>query len=76
VNVVNLDNVRVPRLSQSKLYLKVLGIPYLIENINVSISADVVETLLKTTHFFNNITFVSKLHVIKASPKLDNSNID
>ena len=60
-----------PRLSQLKLYLKILGILYLIENMNVSISANVAEIVLKTTHFFNNITLVSKPYVIKASPKLD-----
>jgi len=61
----------VPRLLQSKLYLKILGISYLIENMNVSISANVVEIVLKTTHFFNNIILVSKPYVIKAFPKLD-----
>ena len=60
-----------PRLLQSKLYLKILGISYLIENMNVSISANVVEIVLKTTHFFNNIILVLKPYVIKAFPKSD-----
>jgi len=71
MNVVDLDNVRVLSLPQSKLYLKILGILYLIENMNIPISADVVETVLKLTYFFNDITLVSKPHVIKVSPKLD-----
>ena len=72
MDVVDLDNVRVLSLPQSKLYLKIsLGILYLIENINIPISADVVETVLKLTYFFNDITLVSKPHVIKVSPKLD-----
>ena len=63
---IDLDDVKVPRLPQSKLYLKILGIPYLIENMNVSISANVIEIVLKTTHFFNNIILVLKPYVIKA----------
>ena len=72
MDVVDLDNVRVLSLPQSKLYLKIsLGILYLIENMNIPISADVVETVLKLTYFFNDITLVLKPHVIKVSPKLD-----
>ena len=72
MDVVDLDNVRVLSLPQSKLYLNIsLGILYLIENMNIPISADVVETVLKLTYFFNDITLVSKPHVIKVSPKLD-----
>jgi len=29
INVINSDNIMTPRLSQSKLYLKILDIPYL-----------------------------------------------
>ena len=71
MEIIDLDNVRVPRLPQSKLYLKLLGILYLIKNMNVSISADIVEIVLKITHFFDNITLVSKPHIIKVSPKSD-----
>jgi len=71
VNVVDLDNVRALSLPQSKLYLNILGISYLIKDMNISISADIVKTVLKLTHFFNDIILVSKPCVIKASPKSD-----
>ena len=71
VNVVNLDDVMLLRLLQSKSYLKILEILYLIENINIPISADVIEKILQLTQIFNNIVFMSKPHVIKAFPKLD-----
>jgi len=35
------------------------------------INVRVVETIIKSTHIFNNIHIASKLHVIKVSPKLD-----
>ena len=71
VNAVNLDDVMLLRLLQSKSYLKILEILYLIENMNIPISADVIEKILQLTQIFNNIVFMSKPHVIKAFPKLD-----
>ena len=76
VDVVDLDNVRVPSLPQSKWYFKILGIPYLIKDMNVPIFADIVKTVLKLTHFCNDITLVSKPCVIKASPKSDSNDMD
>jgi len=57
------------RLSQSKSYLKILDIPYFIENMDFSISAEVVENIFKIFHIFNNITLFSQSQVIKISPK-------
>ena len=76
VDVVDLDNVRAPSLPQSKWYFKILGIPYLIKDMNVSIFANIVKTVLKLTHFCNDITLVSKPCVIKASLKSDSNNMD
>lgn len=76
VDVVDLDNVRAPSLPQSKWYFKILGIPYLIKDMNVSIFANIVKTVLKLTHFYNDITLVSKPCVIKASLKSDSNNMD
>jgi len=76
VDVVDLDNVRVLSLPQSKWYFKILGIPYLIKDMNVPIFADIVKTVLKLTHFCNDITLVSKPCVIKASPKSDSNDMD
>ena len=71
VSYIEADNVEAPRLSQSKLYLKILGISYLLENSNTPISADVVEKIIKDNYIFNNIVIVSRPRVIKVSPKLD-----
>jgi len=59
-NYINLDEVDTSHLPQSKSYLKIIGIPYLLENTNNSILADVVETIIKDNHIFNNITVALK----------------
>ena len=58
-----------PRLSQSKSYLKILGIPYYIEDMNLPITADIVERVFQTTHIFNDIVLTSHPYVIKALSK-------
>jgi len=60
-----------PRLSQSKSYLKILGIPYFIEDTNLSITLDIVESIIKNTHIFNNIVLASCSQVIKTLSKLN-----
>ena len=57
---INFKDIELPRLSQSKFYLKIIGIPYLIENSNVSILLDYVEMIIKSNHVFNNLLLVSK----------------
>jgi len=59
------------RLPQSKSYLKILSIPYFVEGINLLISSDIIENIIKSTHTFNDITLASYLHIIKVSPKSD-----
>jgi len=59
------------RLPQSKSYLKILSIPYFVESINLLISSDIIENIIKSTHTFNDITLASYLHIIKVSPKSD-----
>jgi len=39
-NHIDLDDVNTPWLPQSKLYLKIIGIPYHLENTNTPILAD------------------------------------
>jgi len=70
-NYINTNGVKVPRLPQSKSCLKIIGIPYLQENINISITSSVVEDFIKKNHIFNNIILVFKPHIIKVSPRLD-----
>ena len=69
LNTMNANNVQDTRLPQSKSYLKILSILYLIESTNILINTNIMETIIKTTHIFNNIA--SKLRVIKVSPKSD-----
>jgi len=71
MNYIKADSVKTPCLPQSKSYLKIIGIPYLLENTNTPIIANVVETIIKNSHIFNNITIISKPKVIKVSSKLD-----
>jgi len=71
VNSIEVNKIKAPRLPQSKLYLKILGISYLLKNSNTPISANVVEKLIKNNHIFNNIVITSRPRVIKVSPKSD-----
>ena len=66
INNIEFESLRLPQL---KSYLKILGIPYLIKNMDFSISAEIIENISKTSHIFNNITLSSWPQVIKISPK-------
>jgi len=68
---VDLNDIQFALLPQSKLYLKTLGISYLIKDTNISIDLSVVESIIKSTYIFDNIHIVSKLHIIKVLPKSD-----
>jgi len=59
------------RLLQSKFDLKILDILYFIDNTNFSIMPDIIESVIKSTHIFNDIALVFYPCVIKASPKSD-----
>jgi len=65
------EGAEVSCLPQSKLYLKIIDIPYIKENTNIPINANAVEEILKRNHIFNNITLESRLCIIKVSPKSD-----
>jgi len=41
----------------------------MIGNINTPVSANVIETIIKNNHIFNNIVIALKYHIIKVSPK-------
>ena len=71
INVVNLNNIMLPRLLQSKSYLKILGISYHIEKMNILITANIIKRVLQSTYIFNDIILVSKPQVIKTFSKLD-----
>ena len=57
--------------TQLKLYLKILEVSYFLENTNLLIISDVIETVIKKTHISNDIVLVFYSHIIKASPKSD-----
>ena len=68
---MNANNIQESWLSQSNLYLKILGLPYLIKNTNIPIDAGIVKSIIKSAHIFNDIKITSKPHVCKVSPKSD-----
>ena len=68
---INVDEVEVPRLPQSKSYLKIIGIPYLYKNIVTPITLSMVKDVIKKNHIFNNIFLASKPYIIKVSSKSD-----
>ena len=57
-------------LSQSKSYLKMIDISYLMKNTNTPMNSSVVETIIKNNHIFNNILLALKFQVIKILPNL------
>ena len=70
-NKIDINDIQDIQLSQSKLYLKILSILYIIEGTNVLINSKVIETFIKSTYIFNNINIASRLHIIKVFPKFD-----
>ena len=72
---MEVNQISFPRLPQSKSYLKIVGIPYLIDQLNTWMSSDNVKKILKNNHIFNDIVLMSKPKIIKVSPKLDMSII-
>lgn len=70
-NYIDSNKVNILCLPQSKSYLKIIGIYYLLENTNTIISLDIVKEIIKSNHIFNNIVVASKPCIIKVSPKLD-----
>ena len=69
------DQISFPRLLQSKSYLKIISILYLVKHLNSCLSSNDVEKILKSNYIFNDIVLASKPRVIKVSPKLDMSII-
>jgi len=67
----DIENISSPRLPQSKLYLKIVGIPYISKKMNNQISSDDIKNVLKNNHLFNDIVLISKPCIIKISLKSD-----
>jgi len=47
---MNANNVQSVHLPQSKLYLKILSIPYFMEGMNTPIDANFMKNIIKMTH--------------------------
>jgi len=50
-NQIEADNVESPYLLQLKSYLKIIKIPYIMENTNTFLSLDMVESISRITTF-------------------------
>jgi len=59
INVINPEEIITLRLSQLKLYLKILSILYLIKDTNVSINSDIVKRVIKSILY--DIVFASRM---------------
>ena len=66
---VDSDSIESPHLPKSKSYMKIIGLPYKI-NQDI-ISPNFIEDVLKETHLFKGVVLASKPCVIKVSPKSD-----
>ena len=64
---VNLNSIKSPHLPKSKLYMKIIRLPYKIDQ--EVITPDFIKGILKDMHLFKDVILASKLHVIKASSK-------
>ena len=58
-------------LSHISIYLKILRVPYFLENTNLCITSNVIEKIIKNTHIFNNTVLVYHLCIIKRFLKSD-----
>ena len=59
LNDINLNNIMSPRLPQSKSYLKILDIPYFLEDTNLFVMPDIIKRVIKCIHIFNDIVLAS-----------------
>ena len=64
---INQDFIKSSCLPQSKLYLKILDLPYYADNTNNPVTSELVERVIKKSHIFNDIILTLKPQIIKAS---------
>ena len=68
---IKANRIESSRLSQSKSFLKIIGIPYILKFTNTCISIEKVKKIIKENHIFNNVILASRPRIIKVLPKLD-----
>jgi len=71
VNNIDSNNIKVLYLSQSKSYLKIIGILYFQEVLLSYIMPKLVKDIIKQNQISDNVILVLKLYIIKVFPKLD-----
>ena len=71
LNNINSNDSMSLQLPQSKSYLKILEVLYFLENMNLPITSNIIEEVIKDTYIFNDIILASCPYVIKASSKSD-----
>ena len=76
VKDIDIVNVDIHQLPQSKFYLKIIGIPYFPHvSSNEHLIPSEVKSIIKQNQIFDNVVLVSKLCIIKVLPKSDISII-
>jgi len=71
LNNIDLENIMSLQLSLFKSYLKILEVPYFLENTNLLITSDVVKEVIKKSHIFNDVVLALHPQIIKTSSKSD-----
>ena len=69
VDIIKSENIMSPHLFKLKSYLKMINIPYIMEGTNIPINSSIIESIIQSTHIFNDMCLASKPHVIKVLPK-------
>ena len=67
--IIDSKNIDTSWLSKLKLYLKILGLSYILENTNLLITSELVKEVIKEIHLFNDVILTSKSCIIKTSFK-------
>jgi len=60
VNNIESNDIILFCFPQSKFYLKIIDIIYLMKNINILINSSIVKTIIKNIHIFNNMLLIFK----------------
>jgi len=68
---INANHVNTPQLPQFKLYLKIIGLSYFIENSSTPVASYIIENIIRSNHIFNNISITLYPRIIKISLKSD-----
>ena len=66
INIINIEDIMTFYLPQSKSYLKIIGISYIMEDSKIPINSSIVKSIFKSIYIFNDIYLASKLYIIKA----------